>query len=862
MKNFEWSKEVHEVCEALRSLQPELRAAADALSRARDRMANAMPEGGADAIRAARAAERRFKQIDSRFSGLRRNLIDGVDRDLAAMLGGMIGSFQFFADNGAPVTGSTPLIRIEDARVNSAALSESVRHLGDLLSLRNIREEMESATYQNRLATAFDMVREAGAAYAQDLGDSRDEGSGCLAVLDRHAGLLAGLRTSLSQISTSDLHEEIRAIGQRAQVLRRLKHLAMWHRARADESLLAFCGDQNRRYVRACTKDIARRAEGRVKMSVLILAAAASAAALTDRAIAFAGTFSHMTHRGAVVAAVFAAMLGISILAGMICRQWRAGRLRNVVLQRLRAIFAVAEAPKRKSPGARWIEPMRTCADALVRRAGDSGLATALRRLVAGEDRPVFDTVKLSRFDTVPASIPDAGTVLERFGADNPLAMVFARAGVVTAAVATIVVAPTLILLPQVLADGRAPARDSTSLVRQHVDGTRCESTRGRIVRAPDTALAIARRDEVANAAVRTRHGSPAMQARSAARIERISGFLPEWHATWIGRASNARYALATSGPEPVPRCDEHAAVKPQPPALSNVLSLFGASGPEIPADHQPSAAGPTTAGGPSRDADAIGRTAPPQVLVLPALRMETAPGGRAVLWNLAVFIDGIPVSDLWPQLAARNAMLLPVFRAPVRSLAAISPEAAYLHGRHSLDVDRPDGKASGALLDLAFRPLRSCLMDGGTLDLDVVGFANEAWETPREPSRDLLNLNLAEGRRAALLHRLGRAIDDPALAARVRIRHPDDDSWTPLTGVLAADRRVQPRFGSYESLRQELAGWADGKETGRISGDLQEVLGRAGLVRVHAVRGGPCAAPDGPATPAPSGDAALKMKG
>ena len=200
------------------------------------------------------------------------------------------------------------------------------------------------------------------------------------------------------------------------------------------------------------------------------------------------------------------------------------------------------------------------------------------------------------------------------------------------------------------------------------------------------------------------------------------------------------------------------------------------------------------------------------------------------------------------------NALILPFFSTPVQNKPNTidTPVEAFLWGADIANLNDP------VILgpDLTYfnriaNTLESCLVDGGSVELDVIGLASRSWVGPTSIySPDMLNYYLAEGRRLGALRALAAFIDGPNQKTRVTVKTAGGNSVTlqdMLAGAskpgftnqfLASFARFEKQK-SFQKHRDELIAVTalDPSETS----PLEELFGRSVVLKMVSAKGGPC---------------------
>ena len=148
----------------------------------------------------------------------------------------------------------------------------------------------------------------------------------------------------------------------------------------------------------------------------------------------------------------------------------------------------------------------------------------------------------------------------------------------------------------------------------------------------------------------------------------------------------------------------------------------------------------------------------------------------------------------------------------------------------------------------------RQCVKHGGRINLDIAGYASATWARPNGHDPNLLNLYLAEGRRAAVLARLWHSIPsgDTGIATRIGIKSASGVT-VPLADVMA---QAEPPYRflneagepDVQVMTADLSRYVGDLDGAKLGDAIREVLSRSVLIRIDGVDGEICGISDAPA--------------
>ncbi len=263
-----------------------------------------------------------------------------------------------------------------------------------------------------------------------------------------------------------------------------------------------------------------------------------------------------------------------------------------------------------------------------------------------------------------------------------------------------------------------------------------------------------------------------------------------------------------------------------------------------------------------------------PAVVVLPILHelQEKTPSSevKASTWVTNFLLsNGAPAGKDWP-----DTLILPFFNNEVsfrdkNDMMAYERQPlqmAFVFGAREENFDDPvlGSATEGTYFGRIAKHLDQCLQSTGDqvlssddteLTLDIIGLASPTWkDNNRKHLKEQLNLALAEGRRAATLYKLAKAISDKGTQNRIHIMISDSPTDTlslaQISDLLAGERKQWfasrfkfNRFSNPDELKVARSKFISASASGgenRVP--LEELFARSVIFKVESVSGGPCA--------------------
>ncbi len=342
-----------------------------------------------------------------------------LDHRIGTALVEKIGTFEFFGRDGALVAGEARLTDVVAARLKCEAMDDAMRRLLDLITLSQIRDETDAATYQDRVSAAFDRLQRAARGFAGLIDDpdrSDEAGRGELATLADLMAELTAWKDARPDGLKTEFARSLIAVDRQVRALRAISHVLSCHRAITAAVATDFCGDENRRHVRDVTQAVATRSG---HWAAVALVAAGGASLLADRVLAVSGALGSLETRPPVLIAAFAAVFALSWLVRSACRSCRVKRLRGAMTTSLRGLceldHAAEEQPQSRGPG----DLVRRFARMIADRAPARIKALAAERPSQSGTR-FFQRVTLGRFSGAGATQPASRAVFAPSAARDP----------------------------------------------------------------------------------------------------------------------------------------------------------------------------------------------------------------------------------------------------------------------------------------------------------------------------------------------------------------------------------------------------------------------------------------------------------
>lgn len=726
-------------------------------------------------------------------------LLEQLDSDLGTDVTKLIGICVFGDSDGATIADAPRLTRIKTAQVVDGSLKDAIHKLFEMITLRHIKEEMDTRTYMGRLDNAFSRMLEESKSLANHIGTEDSNGTG-----DNLTQQMRRLRDKLKDDVPEDWradfprHEQAyrlldRKLGEIENLLESLYELA-------DTDLVAFCQEANRSYVHDVTREAAMVAERSVFMSPWVMLAALTALLVTNDAISRTGSYVLMENRLAILAVSFLAMMLFSTFLGEMHRGGRVKKLyrqMHLRLDKLTAlghVSAAGQQPKTFFSGLRLIADFATNPWEMLRLFEQR----YIHHQPIGKIFPQFD---LARFANGPTrNINSRKGTLYAIKASIDYRNIWRRRILVFAGNLIAIAGVWVVLAISWPPHAKHAVRGSPKFViGQASGGSSCLIAKGHIMRVGRNYVTIRRNEEAAPVQI-DRAAIRRIDARSSDRplCDNVqprtvqAGAAPNWSPLHELRQSVAKLTSGLAA------------------GFAGIVAIEAQ------------------------------RPIVPVLQVLPASTQSDIYVTRIYLGSGELAMTG-----------ARNAMLLPLFRTPVTGLAQRDPDGAYKFGRRSLPPAGTDDKRVRAFVDAIFQPVLRCVSDGGTVQLDVAGYASNSWKTPGTHDPALMNLNLAEGRRAAVLDQLWKGAKslDPSVASRIEIMDAAGD-FQPLDQIMAGEapqRRFidTPELSGPEAMARHLAGFVANPPGQTLGNELRELLSRSVLIQILGTGGPACMLPD-----------------
>lgn len=715
--------------------------------------------------------------------------------------------------------GAPAVTRLATARLAANDLLEAYDDLAGQITIRHVTEEMDSQGYLGRVASGFSRLdrtaQTLAARIAGNPGNGRKQ-AGMMTQVDRMRMLVTGnVRTEWLQ----EFPHHREAFERLMSRLDQISNLLTSFQTLAARDLGRFCGESNRAHVREVTVAPARRSEWLGGASLVALLTAVLGVMLSNWAITQSGSFHLMENRAVILLLAFAAMLLIAWLPAALYRRRQINALRQRMDQAFARLLTLGMIGRRRG---------------ILTRIMHTLMPGPMGRAPARAPEPAFDSggrmpdFDLSLFGDAPVR-PSDGDQSANFVARRRMGL---PRGALHKALMVTVNLLAIAVIPFALAYlGRDPFskdfHDRHFLIGRGADGHACLIGEGNLVRVTDRHLTL-QRGEASSPT-----GTRADLVVDRARVERIEQLDPTHY---FGSAETWDSCDRGRSDGPVARANHH----------WSILENFGrgvgqpAYGPVITELSQRLVEGFEAINGSlARLAETRGPDIPAVILYVPQFQ----PLGPPIV---PIFVDGEPVA----LAGAPNAMLLPLFRAPVRGIEGAGPGGAYAFGRASLRNVTEDGARVATFLNAILQPIRQCAAAGATVDLDVVGFASNSWSQPGAHDAALLNLQLAEGRRAAVLDHLWAGLDDAATASRIRIMGMNG-VLTRLDQMMSADGPLPLRFETGEQgaagareMAEHLAAYVRDTPDLALADSLRELLSRSAVIRILAAAGSDCLVP------------------
>lgn len=727
-------------------------------------------------------------------------LLDDLDKDLGSKAREDLPIFDFGEASCKDAPDQFLLSQIETARPLAPEVFVAEQELLKQISIRHIKEEMDSLTYHSRVESGFSRLVDASKLDDKRIVQRSGPNGQSPPFLKKVDDLLAILKDNIPQEWLLDHPNRKPKFDAMEGRLTAIRNLLLSCQAFMAKGVPEFCSPDNRGYVRAVTAEAAAKAEKVGWASLLVLAAAATSTLLANHAISESGNFPQMEYRAYILTAVFIATLVFSSYVGSRFREAQIARLNRQMRTAFTGMLALGVRLPRPARGdrsmaARWfrllgrLNPRR--AERQFQAAGDSRFPVFMLDWFREDISRNASSAPVGRF-AVGRQIDWSRNLILRAGV---LGINAAAMGVIYLGLAG---SPTTFALskndnPRHVLIGRA------------ADGRACVIAQGNVIRVTDRDLTLRASSNGANAS------QPIRAIIDRNLVQRIVRVHPDGaescdvpqpivvkHQGDIGGAGSA-------GMVSVP--DSATDVSAIASTLQTGFAALNASLQNLPPPSTPTLA---------------------PVFLLPAAAPETG------LPVINIFVDGTQLT----QDGERNAMLLPLFRTPVLGLETGGPLAAYNYGRRSLASGTEDSDRVSAFLAALFQPLYQCVASGATLDLDVVGFASTSWQEPGSHEVTGLNVELAEGRRAALIERLWAGMTDHAASHRIRIMDAAG-ALVPLDQMIGADLLRQRRFvGDQQGtasakMTEHLLKFVADTQRGQLSEGLRELLSRSAVIQI-----------------------------
>lgn len=739
---------------------------------------------------------------------------EDLDKRLGDSLLAEMKTFEFFDSEGSSLGDAAKLTDVDGVRLKAQSVDDSIQKLLGMISIRHIKEEMDSQQYRNRIEDQFKRIHEK----SHDLARSICKVQAADGIVQTAKVELEKFKNTAFTDRLADLPEARKGLDRIERKLVAIDNMLTSVRDLAGVDLMAFCGDENRAYVRYVTREVATRAEKPAFLSALVFSSGALAFAIAETAIAQSHSLFLMENRAAIVATSVVVTLMLSTKFGGTFRRGRVEKLQRRMRERLADLAALKSKDERNGVRKGWLTRIYAAALMLNPRA----LIARFFR-VGDHDYPtssVFPTYDLAKFRRARVNNTKNGATPRfdvRLTSDRrevrhrKIAMVAKNltllAGIYGClALAWPYAATNLVTLN--------PVEAGKILIGSNSAGAYCILETGEITRIGANFVRVV---------------TPGARLVDIDR-DRIQQVEP----IRIGQASGARM---------LDRCD---ADQGRAPKIAEVLTQNWQFLPNMQFQDRP---GGTAEVGMSRLSDSIDALRStlderPAPQVIPLLLSAPQPGAPTEFLSVSIFLDGHET----PVLHDRNAMLLPLFPVPVRNLVGRGPEGAYDYGRRSLEASKGRALIARQFLDLTLPRIIQCVQGGGTVDLDVVGYASQSWSQPNGDDPSLLNLYLAEGRRAAVLDRLWNSIPPGKtdFAERIRIVSADGKPVS-LAIAMAGARpafRFQTKAGALEPslMTEHLAQYVADPDGQTLGADIRELLSRSVLIRVAGANGPSCA--------------------
>lgn len=785
-------------------------------------------------------------------------LVVKMDQKLGSFVANDLGFLLFSDKNGGSLGDKPNISKMAKVRINDQTLEDAVRRLTDMVTMRHIKEEMDSNKYLNRVDGQFNRLVEESGKLAEKIGQpgskkvaqktGQAENGG-----ENATGLLAQLEQAENYLETAFPKDDLREFSTTSgdvtlmkAKLKAIKNLLVSLRGLTKDDLALFCQEANRGYVRHVTHEAAVKAEKSGMSSLFVLGAGALAFPITEVGIMQSRSLSLMDNRMLILTLAVGGMTALSMGLGAWNRNRRITTLNRRMQERLADLIALKTAEERRSLSAEQCKktpaPLRPFR--FIWRRGQQAVQPGSQ---AGNAGSPFKRLDLSSFANAAVSNCD-NKVSTRFDIDRQIedrttkrrgALVFA--GNIAALGAIYLMLTVLWPMTAKLGGSSMIAKlfdaPNKTLLGNAGDGSPCVLETGEILRINDDYLLIDNknlgtvrvdRDRIwrvetaRDGKMEVERGLQRCDVKADLQTETVQA--PEYN-FWL------------------PATDENGHV-----SVGSSDALTGLSGS---LDRLAETIGSATA-----------QPAPPIVLTV------QQPAATLGLPTISIFINGTEL----PIKPDRNAMLMPLFPWAVQTIGQTGRDGAYDYGRRSLDGGNYQSEVARKFLEIVFPRILTCVGKGGRVDLDIVGYASQSWSHPQGSDPNLLNLYLAEGRRAAVLKSLWRSIPhgQNGIAKGIRIISASGDP-IPLSEVMAASRPTfrflndagQPEPEFMMRHLSDFVGDADGQVLGS---DIHELLSRSVLIRVVGVNGPNCAGQQDPVevlqfapTPQPEIEATLR---